>query len=124
LEQAILRFDSLDEAIRALDAEAAPMSLNRFESDSAQDTIVAVNQALAATPYAPHPGDHPDARRDRGWNADVEMVYLYRMLLERGHARQVFTGHHQFIELNVIRVAIAGDSAIYGFVKPRPISAG
>lgn len=100
------------------------MSLNRFEADSAESIIVAVNESLEATPYAPHAGDHPDQRRDPKRNADVEMDYLYRMLLERGHARQVFSGRHHYLELNVTRVIIDGDAAIYGFVKPRPIYQG
>lgn len=98
------------------------MSLNRFERDASQSIILAINESLEATPYAPHPGDHPDARRNPNLNADVEMQYLYRMLIERGHARQVFSGHHHHLELNVTRVEIAGDQAVYGFVKPRPIS--
>jgi hypothetical protein len=122
LEQGLLSFNSVDDAISALQAEAEPMSLNRFERESSQSIILAVNESLEATPYAPHPGDHPDARRDPRLNADVEMDYLYRMLIERGHARQVFSGHHHHLELNVTRVAIAGDPAVYGFVKPRPVS--
>jgi hypothetical protein len=99
------------------------MSLNRFERESKQSIIVAVNKSLEGTPDAPRPGDHPDARRNPSLNADVEMDYLYRMLIERGHARQVFAGRHHDHELNVTRVEIAGDPAVYGFVKPRPISA-
>jgi hypothetical protein len=121
LEQDHLCFKSVDDAISALQAEAAPMSLNRFERESSQSIILAVNDSLEATPYAPQPGDHPDARRNPSLNADVEMQYLYRMLIERGHARQVFSGRHHHLELNVTRVEIAGDPAVYGFVRPRPI---
>jgi hypothetical protein len=116
-----LRFNSLGEAIATLHTEAVPMSLNRFDPDPAASLVVAVNEALAATPYALQAGDHPDRHRDPNQNADVEMEYLYRMLVGRGHARQVFAGRHHYLELDVTRVAIDGDSAVYGFVKPRPI---
>lgn len=115
MKESNLRFKSVDEAVSILRAEAMPMSLSRFDVDPAKSVILAVNATL--------PGDHPDARRDRSQNADIEMAYLYRVLIERGHVRQVFSGHHHFLELNVTRVVIDGDLAVYGFVKTRPIYA-
>jgi hypothetical protein len=123
VEDTLLRFKTFDAAVSALRLERQPMSLNRFEADPGDSVILAVNDALSLTPYAPHAGDHPDVRRDPNLNADVEMAYLYRVLIERGHARQVLTGHHYHLELNVRRVEIDGDSSVYGFVKTRPIRA-
>jgi hypothetical protein len=116
------RFASLADAIAALEREPAPMTLTRFAPDPADHVIIAVNAAGAAIPHVPAPGDYPDRRRDLDATADVELDYLYRQLVERGHARQVLSmdGGH-LVELTVTRVAIAGDDAVYGFVVPRSL---
>jgi hypothetical protein len=123
MKQEHSRFVSLADAIAALEQEAAPMTLTRFSPNPAAHVIIAVNAAVAAVPGMPIPGEHPDQRRDRHITADVELEYLYRLLVERGHARQILSvddGH--LIELTVTRVEIADNVAIYGFVMPKPIA--
>src|SRR5580704_8951043 len=83
------RFASLADAVAALHATAEPMLLTRFEPVAAERVVIAVNAAAATDRASPAPGEHPDARRDRDVTADVEIDYLYRQLIERGHARQV-----------------------------------
>jgi hypothetical protein len=113
------RFVSLADAVAALHATSEPMALTRFESVVAERVVIAVNAATAADRASPVPGEHPDARRDRDVTADVELDYLYRQLVERGHARQVVSIGGRLRELTVNRVYIEGDDAVYGFVSPR-----
>jgi hypothetical protein len=112
------KFPSLEAAITALHASPAPLVLVRFAPMPEETTVIAVNDAAAANPTTPLPGDHPDTRRDHALTADVEIDYLYRQLVSRGHARQVISldGGH-FHEISVNRIEIRGDDAIYGFVS-------
>jgi hypothetical protein len=117
------RFASHAAAITALQQEPAPITLTRFARTPEAHVIVAINDAAAAIPYIPVPGEHPDRRRDRLVTADIELEYLYQQLIERGHAQQVLSiDHGHLVELTVIRVEIAGDPEIYGFVLPKPVS--
>jgi hypothetical protein len=113
------RFASLADAVAALHATAEPMLLTRFEPVAAERVVIAVNAAAATDRASPAPGEHPDARRDRDVTADVEIDYLYRQLIERGHVRQVVSIGGRLRELTVNRVYIEGDDALYGFVLPR-----
>jgi hypothetical protein len=117
------RFASQAEAIAAMQQELAPMTLTRFAPTPEAHVIVAINDAAATIPYIPVPGEHPDRRRDRLVTADIELEYLHQQLIERGHAQQVLSiDHGHLVELTVIRVEIAGDPEIYGFVLPKRIS--
>ncbi len=116
------RFASLAEAIATLRKERSPMVLTRFSLDPVADVVIAANRASAKTGYAPVPGEHPDRRRDQRLTAEIELNYLYRHLVERGHARQVLAiDDGRLMELTVTRVDIAGDAAVYGFVRPKPV---
>lgn len=118
-------YSSLSEAVAALQHESTPMVLSRFAPDPAAHVVVAVNEAAAALPSTPLLGEHPDRRRDRRWSAEIELDYLYRQLIERGHACQVLAfDDARLVELRVTRVAIDGDDAVYGFVQPKPVSGG
>jgi hypothetical protein len=114
-----LRFASLADATAALYAMTEPMVLTRFEAVAADRVVIAVNQAAVATGASPQPGDHPDLRRDRNLTADVELDYLYRKLIERGHARQVLAIDSRLVELTFRRVYIEGDNRVYAFVSPK-----
>jgi hypothetical protein len=95
------------------------MVLTRFDPTTADRVVVAINAAAAADRTTPAPGERPDIRRDRDVTADVELEYLCRQLIERGHARQVVSIGGRLMELTVNRIFIEGDDALYGFVSPR-----
>ncbi len=97
-----------------------PLVLSRFEPTPADSVIIAANPAAAANPYSPVAGTHPDRERDRDVSADFELEYMYRQLIERGHARQVVSLGGRFFELTASRVEIAGDDAVYAFVERKP----
>ena len=123
----MILFASLGDAIAALDSAAEAIVLARFAPVPADNVIIAVNEAAAANPLTPLPGDHPDERRDRNLTADIELDYLYRQLIERGHARQVLALGGHLRELTINRVEINGDERVYAFVKPRlrdPVPSG
>jgi hypothetical protein len=110
-------FASLNTATNALYRIREPLILARFAPDPAEWEVVAVNQAAAMIDALPKPGDHPNGRRDQEITPDLELEYLYRQLIERGHAQQVVSldrGH--LYELTVHRVIISEDEAIYGFI--------
>ncbi len=122
MTQVPLRFASLDEAIAILHKERAPMVLICFAPDPAAHVVIAVNRAGGSIRYTPVQGEHPDRRRDQRLTADIELDYLYRQLVERGHTRQVLAiDGGRLVELTVTRVDIADDVAVYGFVRPRPV---
>lgn len=114
------KFASLGDAIAALKAIAEPRLLTRFDPVPTESLVIAVNEAAGSDPVNPVPGEHPDRRRNRDLTADVEIDYLYRQLVERGHARQVLSLSGRLYELSVDRVEIEGDDAIYGFVMRLP----
>ena len=114
-----LCFASLADAVAALLAVAEPRALTRFEPVAADRVVIAINEAAAANAASPRPGDRPDLRRDQNRTADIELDYLYRQLVERGHARQVVVFDNRIAELAVTRVHIDGDDRVYGFVAPR-----
>ncbi|MGH7092100.1 MAG: hypothetical protein ACREFB_01025 [Stellaceae bacterium] len=114
------RFCSLAEAVAAMHAAGEPMVLTRFAPEPRDTVVIAVNTAAAAEPTLPHPGDHPDLRRNPSLTADIELDYLYRQLAQRGHAQQVLSlDSGELRELAITRVDIDGDDRLYGFVSPR-----
>lgn len=115
------RFAVLDAAVAALDAVPEPLVLSRFEPVPSDNVIIAANEAAARSPIMPGPGQHPDRERDRDVSADIELDYLYRQLVERGHARQVLSLAGRLYELTVNRVEIDGDARIYAFVSRKPL---
>jgi len=116
-------FTSLAEATAAIRGLSDPVVLIRFATTPDDDVVIAANDAAAATPFTPAAGEHPDRRRDRSLTADIEIGYLHRQLLERGHARQVIAldGGHLH-EVTVTRVKVEGDDAVYGFASGKPRS--
>ena len=118
-----VRFASLDETIAALHNEPEPMVLTRFTPNAADRVIIAKNNAASIVPYIPSVGERADRHRDLNRMADVELDYLYKQLVERGHAHQVVgIDDGSLKQLAISRVGIAGDDAIYGFVKLRPVN--
>jgi hypothetical protein len=111
-------FTSLAEAIEALHASAEPMTLTRFGEEPGERVIVAVNEAAAAIPTIPTPGEHPDDRRDSTISTDVELEYLHRQLLERGHAQQMISYRGRLVEMAFDRIYVEGDDSVYAFVSP------
>jgi hypothetical protein len=114
-----LKFASLPDAIAALRAIAEPMVLTRVDQNASGTVIIAVNEAAAARPAMPLVGEHPDSRRDRNVTADVELDYLYRHIVERGHAQQVVSIDGLLYELTATRVEIDDDPAIYALVAAK-----
>lgn len=114
------KFASIVDAIAAMRATAKPLVLTRFAPATRGRLVIAVNAAAALLPTTPSVGENPDLRRDPDVTADVEIDYLFRHLVERGHARQVLSINGRLVELDVTRVEIEGDEAVYGFVSATP----
>jgi hypothetical protein len=110
-------FTAIDEAIAALKANERPLVLARFGAMPLDTVIIAVNDAAAAHPTTPQPGDHPDQRRDRDMTADIELDYLYRQVVGRGHAQQVISlDGGRLYELEATRVMISSEPGVYAFI--------
>jgi hypothetical protein len=122
MEEAAIRFTSLDHAIAALKEDPRPMILLRLAPNSAERVVIARNDAAAALPNVPDVGEQPDRRRDRRYTADFELSYLYEQLISRGHAGQVIAlNDERYVELTVTRVVIDEDDTLYGFITPKAV---
>src|SRR5882672_3693038 len=110
-------FASLAAAIATLQRLRAPMLLIRVAPLPAESVVIAVNGAAAAWPETPAPGECPDCRRDRHITADVELDYLYFSSLPvAAPGRCCRSDGGRLYELRIMRVTMAGDGAVYGFV--------